>query len=163
MNTEPIKLSNVFNDELRARLLNDCDFLVRRGDTKEDPTFARLISNNGRLYGYMELLLPLVRKIFNDETILPSYLCWARYSSIESNLPKHKDDNACTFTIDYCVRQYEPWDLYVEGVPYTLEENEALAFYGEEQEHWRGPFKPGNMVEMIFFHFVRPDHWYFTD
>lgn len=160
---EPIILRETFPTELRERLLNDCDLLWRRNDMSYDPQFERHMSNSGRLYLYSEHLLPLVRQAFQDDTILPSYNCWARYAHPGSKLPEHKDKNACTFTVDYCVRQHEPWGLFVEGKEYTLQENQSLVFMGEDQEHWRGPFKPGNMVEMIFFHFVRPNHWYFEE
>ena len=64
-----------------------------------------------------------------------------------------------------CVYQTEPWDLNVDGNPYTLQENEALAYYGNDQLHGRGTFpNPGKQhVAMIFFHFVEPDHWWFTE
>lgn len=158
---QPIILKETFPSELRNRLLDDVDLLRRRNDISPDPLYGRDISNNGRLYIYAEHLLPLVRQIFADESILPSYNCWARYTGTDSNLRKHKDDNACTFTVDYCVRQHEPWPIYIEGQEYVLQENQSLVFMGEDQEHWRDQFAPGNMVEMIFFHFVRPDHWYF--
>ena len=160
---EPIVLRETFPVALRERLLMDCNLLVRRREATPDPEFNRYTSNSGRLYAYSEYLLPLVRDIFQDDTILPSYNCWADYRSIDSRLPAHKDVNACTFTVDYCVQQHEPWTLYVEGKEYDLQENQSLVFMGEDMEHWRPAFKPGNMVEMIFFHFVRPDHWYFTD
>lgn len=160
---QPILLRETFPKEIRERLVNDCDLLVRRGKAEPDPEFGRVISNDGRLYAYSEYLLPLVREVFQDNTILPSYNCWARYTGLNSNLPAHKDKNACTYTVDYCVQQHEPWPLYVEGEEYVLQENQSLIFMGEDQEHWREQFAPGNMVEMIFFHFVRPDHWYFTD
>jgi hypothetical protein len=42
--------------------------------------------------------------------------------------------------------------------------NEAAAYYGNDQEHWREefPMKDTNHVAMIFFHFAEPDHWWFT-
>jgi hypothetical protein len=159
----PVTLRETFPPELQQRLLTDCDLLMKRGEYSIDPGFNRIISNSGRLYIYAEHLLPIVRQVFGDDSIVPSYNCWARYSSAESRLPAHKDSNACTFTVDYCVQQHEPWPLYVEGTEYLLQENQSLLFMGEDQEHWRPEFKPGNMVEMIFFHFVRPDHWYFTE
>ena len=160
---EPIILRKTFQSEIRQRLLDDCDLLVRRGFITDDPGYGRVISNDGRLYSYSEYLLPLVRQIFQDNTILPSYNCWARYTQPTSQLPKHKDKNACTFTVDYCVQQHESWPIFVEGQSYVLQENQSLVFMGEDMEHWRPPFAPGNSVEMIFFHFVRPNHWYFTD
>jgi len=158
---EPIVLRETFPPELRKRLLDDTSLIQRRNDIKPDLTRGRVISNNGRFYIYAEHLLPLVRQIFQDDSILPSYNCWARYVGLGANLERHKDKNACTFTVDYCVQQHEPWPLYVEGKEYVLQENQSLVFMGEDQEHWRPAFAPGNMVEMVFFHFVRPNHWYF--
>jgi hypothetical protein len=42
--------------------------------------------------------------------------------------------------------------------------NQALAYYGNDQLHWREKFPnpEKNHVAMIFFHFAEPDHWYFT-
>lgn len=160
---EPIVVDNVFDEETRARLLADCDRIWRKNLHHYEPEFSRVISNDSRLWLYFERLLPLARQTFQDETMLPTYVCWSRYYEPSSRLTPHKDNNACTFTLDYCVRQYYPWDLFVEGKAYTLEENQALAFLGEDQEHWRPAFSPGNVVEMIFFHYARPDHWYFAN
>lgn len=159
---EPLVIEQPFDDETRGRLLVDCDRIWRKQACHYDPGYGRMISNDQRLWMYLERLLPIARQVFNDDTMLPSYACWAMYYEPTSRLDSHKDTNACTYTLDYCVRQYEPWDLFVEGKAYTLEEGQALAFMGEDQEHWRPEFKAGNVVEMIFFHFVTPDHWYFT-
>jgi hypothetical protein len=39
-----------------------------------------------------------------------------------------------------------------------------LAYYGNDQLHWREEFPnpETNHVAMIFFHFAEPDHWWFT-
>lgn len=160
---EPVIIEHPFDEETRSRLLADCDRIWRNKLCEYDADFSRMVSNETRLWLYLERLLPLARETFHDPTLLPSYACWSMYYEPASRLPKHKDRNACTYTLDYCVRQYEPWDLYVEGTPYSLQEGQALAFRGEEQEHWRPEFVEGNVVEMIFFHFVRPDHWYFAE
>ena len=107
----------------------------------------------------------IARKIFNSNSLIPTYCLFAHYEGLSANLHKHKDDNACMYTIDMCLYQKHPWDLYVEGTPYTLYPNQALAYYGNDQEHWRGEFPEPrtNYVAMIFFHFAEPDHWYFTE
>jgi hypothetical protein len=76
-------------------------------------------------------------------------------------LEKHKDVAACTYSLDLCVYQITPWDLYVEGVPYTLQENQALLYYGEAQRHWREDFPnpKNNIVCNVFFFYVEPNHW----
>jgi hypothetical protein len=81
------------------------------------------------------------------------------------SLYKHKDDNACTYTLDMCVYQNEPWDLWVEDKNYCLYPNQALAYYGNDQMHWREEFPnpENNHVAMVFFHFAEPDHWWFKE
>lgn len=112
---------------------------------------------------YMDYILPIARKTFNSETLLHTYSLFAHYEG-ESSLYKHKDDNACTYTLDTCIYQNEPWDIYVEDNAYTLMPNDSLAFYGNDQLHWRESFPnpESQHVAMIFFHFAEPEHWYFT-
>jgi len=111
-------------------------------------------------------LIPLAREIFNSEGLLPTYTLFSHYEgqNPEPSLFKHKDDNACTYTLDMCVYQIEPWDLWVDDKPYTLYPNQALAYYGNDQFHWREKFPNSetNHVAMIFFHYAEPDHWWFT-
>lgn len=113
-----------------------------------------------------EKLLPLARKSFDSETLLPTYTMFAHYEGQDPapSLYKHKDDNACTYTLDLCVYQNEAWDLYVEDKAYTLQPNQALAYYGNDQWHWREEFPnpESNYVAMIFFHYAEPDHWWHT-
>lgn len=159
----PFVLDKTFPDDLREELIAAVDNIVARGQYDDHAAFGRVTSNHDSLRPFMDYLLPAIREIAGDDKLLPSYLCWARYAGLNANLPAHKDDNACTFTIDYCLRQRSPWGIFVEGVEYVLQENQSLVFMGEEQEHWRGPFPPANMVEMIFFHYVPSDHWFFDD
>lgn len=113
---------------------------------------------------YIDLLTPIARKTFNSETLLPTYSLFAYYEGPNAKLHKHKDDNACTYTLDMCVSRKTPWDLWVSGKSYDIKPNSALAYYGNDQLHWRGPFpdKDNNGLGMIFFHFAEPDHWWFT-
>lgn len=157
----PVVVESAFTEPQRADLLSYCDtFLLRaRWDDKRH----RLTFSPKPLNAWAEKLLPVARDIFNEDDLHVSYSCWALYESPASSLERHKDNNACTYTFDYCVRQDAPWGLYVEGQRYNLEPNQALAFLGEQQEHWRDDLGAGNRVEMIFFHFVRSDHWWFRE
>lgn len=102
------------------------------------------------------------REIFKSDTLLPTYSFFVEYFG-NASLMKHKDMNACTYTLDLCLYQTEPWDLWIEGKNYTLLENEALAYYGEAQEHWREkiPNPESQVISMIFLHYAEPNHWYF--
>jgi hypothetical protein len=130
-----------------------------------DPELGRHLYADKMIEEYGQKLVPLAREIFNSKTLLLSYSLFSHYEGHQANLHKHKDTNACTYTIDLCLYQTEPWDLYVEGKPYTLYPNQGLAFLGEEQEHWREeyPNPDTQKVGMVFFHFVEPEHWFFQE
>lgn len=109
-------------------------------------------------------LLPLAREKFKSDTLVPSFNFASWYFG-NASLEHHTDINACTYSIDIAVYAETPWDLYVEGVPYDLKENDALLYYGESQEHWREPLvNPENKVVCnVFFFYVEPDHWFITE
>lgn len=130
-----------------------------------DSELGRYIYSDKMVTEYGEKLVPLARELFKSNTLLMSYSLFCHYEGEQANLFKHKDSNACTYTIDMCLYQTEPWDLYVEGKSYTLYPNEGLSFWGEDQEHWREeyPNPETQKVGMVFFHFVEPDHWFFQE
>lgn len=111
------------------------------------------------------MLTEFARDHFESEELKPSWCLMSIYEGKEAKLWKHKDDNACTYHINFCVFQKTPWELWVEGKPYLLEENDALMTYGNDQEHWREEFPDpdNNLVCNAFFFFCEPDHWYFTE
>jgi len=160
---DPLILDKLFNDEDFKKLK---DYLYNKEKTPNsyDKGFGRYAFSDSIVDEYAQKITPFAREVFNSDALIPSYSLFAHYEGEEANLWKHVDDNACTYTIDMCVYQSDPWDLWVEGKPYSLEENQALAYYGNDQMHWREDFpkKDSQHVAMIFFHFVEPDHWYFT-
>jgi hypothetical protein len=113
---------------------------------------------------YTDKVLSKAREVFDSPTLLPTYSLFAHYETNRARLWKHIDDNACTYTLDMCVYQNFPWDLWVDNQSYTLHPNQALAYYGNDQEHWRDsfPYPELQHVAMVFFHFAEPDHWWFT-
>ena len=113
---------------------------------------------------FSEILLPVVREYFGSQTMLPSYSLFAEYSDETISLHKHKDANACTYTLDLVLYEGDPWALYIDGKPYIAKPNEAILFMGEEYEHWRETlYNNTGKIGVIFFHYVEPDHWYFTE
>jgi hypothetical protein len=163
---DPVLVNDVLSKEDYDRLLvalkNPKSFEYSEG-------FSRYCISDGSLPILKELadkLVPKAREVFNSKGLLPTYILFAHYEgqNPEPSLYKHKDDNACTYTLDMCVYQVDPWDLFVDDKPYTLYPNQALGYYGNDQWHWREKFPnpETNHVAMIFFHFAEPDHWYFT-
>lgn len=115
------------------------------------------------LNDYSEKLLPIAKSFFKSDSLKQSYTLFTEYSAKNINLPRHTDANACTYTIDLVVYQDRPWGLWIEGKEYIANEGEAIFFWGEEQEHWREEItRNDNVVAVIFFHYVEPDHWFFT-
>ena len=163
---EPKLVKNLLAPEDYVRLM---DSLQNPKSFDFDAGFSRYCIGDGGLPILADLANQLIgeaRRQFNSTTLLPTYTLFAHYEGQDPapSLYKHKDDNACTYTLDMCVYQDEPWELFVEDKAYTLYPNEALAYYGNDQFHWREEFPnpETNKVAMIFFHFAEPDHWYFT-
>jgi hypothetical protein len=175
--TEPKIVENLLSkedyDTLYGHLFNlnkESDWGDEESGTflSADPDLGRHLYSDQVIEEYGEKLVPLAREIFNNETLLLSYSLFSHYEGPNANLHRHKDSNACTYTLDMCLYQTKSWDIGVnhDGVDtmYTLEPNQALAFYGNDQEHWRNEYEgtEKDYVGMIFFHFVEPDHWFFT-
>jgi len=160
---DPKIIKNLLNKEDFNFILNHLkDSLSKQTYFEKD--FGRYIYTSKEIEKISKDITPIARKVFKSKTLLPSYSLFAHYEGESANLFAHKDDNACTYTLDFCVYQETPWGICVEGKEYFLEENDALAFYGIDQEHWRNDFPDpkNNKVGFIFFHFVEPDHWFFT-
>jgi hypothetical protein len=164
---KPTTLKNVFAEE-DFEIIKNYLFNKPKEKSQFDPGFERYCFTDPIIDKYSEKLIPIARKLFESDNLLPTYSLFAHYEGNNPSLYRHKDDNACTYTIDMCVYQTEPWALGInhDGIDreYILQENEALVYYGNDQEHWRGQFPnpETNHVAMIFFHFAEPDHWWFT-
>lgn len=111
-----------------------------------------------------EKLIDTAKTFFESDTLKPSFNFGAWYFN-NASLEKHKDVSPCTYSIDLCVYQKTPWPLYIDGIPYILEENDAVLYYGESQIHWREEFPDpeNNVVCNLFFFYAEPDHWFFTE
>jgi hypothetical protein len=163
---KPQKIENI----LLEKDFNSLKFLLNEEKVKSSEFqegFSRYIisdSQEAKLKEIAESLIPVARYVFKSKSLLPTYTLFAHYEGPNAQLWRHKDDNACTYTLDMCLYQKYAWDLWVENQPYNLLPNEALAYYGNDQEYWRElfPMKDTNYVGMIFFHFAEPDHWFFT-
>jgi hypothetical protein len=114
---------------------------------------------------FHEMLLPLAKEEFESETLMPSWCLLSIYEGKEAQLWKHKDDNACTYHMNYTIFHKTPWDFYVEGKRFQPEENDMVISYGNDQEHWREDFPnpETNLVANAFFFYVEPDHWFFKE
>lgn len=150
-------------DHLKLRQLIDSDeFKKSWKDHKKDRKVKRFTQLDEY---FSKIIEPAAREIFSDPTLKSSYAVYLDYDRPTSSLPPHRDNNACTYTIDYCLSARTPWGVVVEGEEYVFGEGEALAFMGGYDSHWRNdmPDPDNNRVEVIMFHFCPEDHWYFTE
>ena len=161
---QPIILRNLLN-ESRFKTLQEHVKGLDKSSLGYSKDFNRYEWGNDPLFTEIhQELLPVAKEFFESDVLVPSFNFGSWYFG-NASLEKHKDVNACTYSIDLCVYQNTPWDLYIEGVPYTLNENDAVLYYGEEQRHWREDFpNPGsNVVCNVFFFYVEPTHWFITE
>lgn len=165
MRFEPIILNNLFSPEDHQKLKS----LIENEKAEKnwnDKWSNRNVKKYNDLEGYFSKLLePAAMKIFSDKTLKTSYSAYLDYNRPQSKLSPHKDTNACTYTIDYCISAKTPWGVVVEGEEYVFGEGQGLAFMGGYDSHWRNdmPDPENNRVEMAMFHFCPEDHWYFTE
>lgn len=165
MHFEPVLIQDLFDASDVAELRSVLDFTSA---TKNwiDPRNDRRVLKYEKLDEYFSKKLePIAKKIFKDDSLKSTYSVYLDYNKPTSNLPMHKDNNACTYTIDYCVSSITPWPLVIEGEEYIIAENQGLAFMGGYDSHGRNPMPnpETNRVEVIMFHFCPDDHWFFTE
>ena len=158
---QPIKITDVLKEEEVKDLINNIPDLK---DAFLDVPRFRYIKDNDYITNLGKHLESLAKKVFKENNIKSSYSIYCKYFG-KANMNMHKDDNACTYTIDLCIRQTEPWGLWVEDKEFILNPNEALCYMGNDQTHGRYPkdLGPDGSVELVFFHYVQPDHWFFKD
>lgn len=165
MHFPPKILDNLFSAEDHERLLT----LVRSDSylkSWKDRTRSRQVKKFSDLEEYFSKKLePLAREIFNDSTLKTSYAAYLDYNQPTSQLDMHRDTNACTYSIDYCITSKTPWGLLIEDEEFILNPGQGLAFMGGYDAHGRGPMPDpeNNRVEVVMFHFCPDDHWYFTE
>ena len=167
MNRDPILIKDVVEEATFKRIQKEVDDLcksldisywnVERGRTQ--------FSNLHPLNILHQELLPLVKEKIGKEDISPTYYILSVYEGKQANLHKHKDDDACQYTLNLSIYHKTLWPIWVSGKEYKLQENEALIYLGNDQMHWRNEFPDPdkNVVAAVSFFYCDHDHWYFTE
>lgn len=163
---EPVIIKNFLNENDFKELV--FYFKNRKGLKRQSlDNFGRAILYDKQhkiLKKFSDQILPFVRNHFKDQDILPSYSIFAEYSAETIFLDKHKDQAACTYTVDLVLYQEKPWAIWIENKEYVANENDAIIFMGEDQEHWRETILNNkDRIGLIYFHYVKPDHWWYTN
>ncbi len=154
------KVSHLLSEENLNLINNRIDVMLKHKDqflTYDHQTFFRYAAHNPNfLVKVHKELMPFAEEAFKTK-LKRSYCYLSLYQNGEGRCPKHKDRPQGRYTIDVCLRQKEPWGLYVNDQEYILQVNEAVLYSGLEHPHYRKEMAPGNDCYLAFFHFVDPD------
>jgi len=117
-----------------------------------------------------EIVLKRAREIFNEPDLVHTYDYCVRYQKQGVGVPhlwRHMDQNGCQYTIDVCIEKKDlDWGITIDGKTYDEKENQAVAFFGQQQDHSRPKYPTDNedsYISLVFFHFVKPGHWLITE
>lgn len=161
---KPVTLDEVFNESDIQKLKDIISSNKIRRTWYDYESQRALVEHDDLEQYFSKKLEPIARAIFNDPTLKTSFSMYAKYDNQSSWLAEHTDKYACVYTLDYCLSAKIPWALTVDQVDYPIQKNQALAFMGMDSPHGRKRMSDfgASEVEMVFFHFVPGDHWYFT-
>lgn len=116
-----------------------------------------------------EYALNEIRKIFNNDTLVPAYhytVMYQRKDGCIPNLWEHLDQNGSQISINIAIENTANWPLIVEGKKYYQNPNDAVIFCGQQHMHARPPYptkdETANTTQ-LFMHYSTPDHWIQTN
>jgi len=85
--------------------------------------------------------------------LYPTYAYW-RYYVFGGTLEKHLDRPSCEVSVTACIKKYDDWPIFVEGVSFELKEGDAVLYAGCDQEHERPGVYKGDGMAQVFLHYV---------
>lgn len=160
--THAAKYNNIFTDEEIKQIYDSID-LQSNKNTATVSIYGQKVWHTPLPENIVERVTHQMNIIHNQDFKLEA-MSFARYSKEYSDIPiltPHYDN---TFkeprvTLDVQLRSNISWDIIVEGIRLKLQDNEAAAFSGTHQIHWREPieFQDNDFVEMLFCHFTLED------
>lgn len=167
MHFEPKYLKDIFTPEAKAEL--EAVVEEYHGSDKKfyfDDISDREVRRSKKLHKFNEMLEPLAKETFGDDTLKATYSILLTYNK-NSHLVGHHDTNANIYTINYAVKSNVVWPIWFgdddERVGLDIPEGEALAFMGCDDFHYREKTDQEDAdLVMVMFHFCPADHWYFS-
>lgn len=164
---DPVYLKDIFTPEQEAELREVV--AEYHGPDKKfyyDDISDREVRRSKKLKKFNEILEPLAKEVFGDDTLKATYSILLTYNK-DSHLVGHHDTNANIYTINYCVKSNVEWPIWFgdddERVGLDIPEGEALAFMGCDDFHYREKTDQEDAdLVLVMFHFCPEDHWYFT-
>lgn len=163
----PKALKDVFTPEVRKDLEEVvAEYLSPDKKVYFDDISDREVRRAKKLAKFNELLEPLAKEVFGDDSLKATYSILLSYNS-KSHLVGHHDTNANIYTINYCVKSNVVWPIWFgsdeERIGINIPEGEALAFMGCDDFHYREKTDQEDAdLVLVMFHFCPSNHWYFT-
>lgn len=164
INDHPVfVVRNLFDDEERKDLVDRISKSEEHADSFK--MWSRInhgMGPNGIPQNILQKLTGIAHKYKNDRLKYRDHTCFKydkKYGGV-TQLPPHTDaPTIAQFSIDYQVSSNVDWPLYVEGMKFTLKDNDALVMSGYSHVHWREQkiLQDGEFVEMINLHFAEDD------
>jgi hypothetical protein len=105
-----------------------------------------------------EKLLPLARKMFSNESLIPNWQCLDIHSGPQPTQTSKKFADDADYVISVVVYQHFAWPTSIgEERPLELGENEGL-FFSADQAFVRSEFPDpfNNVLANAFFFFIQP-------
>jgi hypothetical protein len=105
-----------------------------------------------------EKLLPLARKMFNNDALIPNWQCLDIHSGPQPTQTSKKFADDADYVISVVVYQHFAWPTVVgEETHYDLGENDGL-FFAADQAFVRSEFPDpfNNVLANAFFFFIQP-------
>jgi len=169
------KINNIFSEEelksiyeiiynTHIPILKDGSYIPAADNfgTGVDSTLGRLqIGNLQGLSKQIKDKLADIAHSLSDTALSMDHALYVEYSSKYGapNLPPHFDYDTNDMIINFQLEANTSWDLGLGLETYSLENNSALIFNGNEHIHWRvhKKFNDGEYVRMIFFRFYNSE------
>lgn len=151
------KINNIFSQE--EILLLEKNILKSKKELDGD--LGRKITKD--LIIPDEIIEKLIKILKNNNCndLVFSGAVYAEYNNKygDPNLPPHTDQDNNNLIINFQLSSNVYWPIGLNKNLYSLENNSAIIFNGNETIHWRPIkiFKNNEYVKMIFFRFFKPN------
>lgn len=161
-----LKLKNFLQDHFESKKM------VQKEDIGDINTFkdVSIDSRVGRAVCTIDsedidrsIILPFIEyaKSINPNATLDfiSYAVYDNKYGFPQLVPHYDRPSNVCFLLDYQVDSNTKWDLVVDGVPYSMSDNDMITMNVTSQIHWRDPkvFLDGEYLKVIFFSFIDKD------
>lgn len=168
------KFDNIFNNkqlDIFYDAINKIDLPLHQDgtyvyDTEDNASVCSISKSLGRLQcsgfikdlsdGIHDKLNNIANSVSNNNIEISS-ITYVEYNSKYGtpDLPPHFDGDSSDLIINFQIDSNTSWDIGIDLEVYSINNNSALVFNGNESIHWRPrkTFNDGEYVKLVFFRF----------